>query len=41
MAGAGFADKGAHVDQAGGNDLAGAIDDVGAFGHAGGTNAAL
>ena len=41
VAGAGLADKGAHVDQAGGDDLAGAIDDVGAFGHAGGADAAL
>src|SRR5271155_5776634 len=40
MAGAGFADKGAHVDQPGGDDLAGAIDDVGALGHAGRTDAA-
>ena len=41
MAGAGLADKGAHVDQPGGDDLAGAIDDVGALGHAGGADAAL
>ncbi len=41
VAGAGFADKGAHVDQAGRDDLAGAIDDVGALGHAGSPNAAL
>ena len=40
VAGAGLADKGAHVDQPGGDDLAGAIDDVGAFGHAGRTDAA-
>ena len=40
MARAGLADKGAHVDQAGGDDLAGAIDDVGAFRHAGRANAA-
>ena len=40
VAGAGLADKGAHVDQPGGDDLAGAIDDVGAFGHAGGADAA-
>ena len=41
MAGAGLADKGAHVDQPGGDDLAGAIDDVRAFGHAGSADAAL
>ena len=41
VAGTGLADKGAHVDQPGGDDLAGAIDDVGAFGHAGGADAAL
>ena len=41
VAGAGLADKGAHVDQPGGDDLAGAIDDVGAFGHAGRADAAL
>ena len=40
MAGAGLADKGAHVDQSGCDDLAGAIDDVGTFGHAGGADAA-
>ena len=40
VAGAGLADKGTHVDQSGRNDLAGAIDDVGAFGHAGRTDAA-
>ena len=40
VAGAGLADEGAHVDQPGGDDLAGAIDDVGALGHAGGANAA-
>ena len=40
MAGAGLADEGAHVDQAGRHDLAGAIDDVGAFRHAGGADAA-
>ena len=40
MAGAGLADESAHVDQPGGHDLAGAIDDVGAFRHAGGTDAA-
>ncbi len=39
MAGARLADKGTHVDQAGCDDLAGAIDDVGAFGHAGGADA--
>src|SRR5581483_8437394 len=38
---AGFADKGAHVDETRGNNLARAIDDVGAFGHAGRTYAAL
>ena len=36
-----LADKGAHVDQPGGDDLAGAIDDVGTFRHAGGADAAL
>ena len=41
VAGAGLADKSAHVDQAGGDDLAGTIDDVGALGHAGSPNAAL
>src|ERR1700723_2932636 len=40
VAAAGLADKSAHVDQAGRDDLAGAIDDVGAFGHAGRTDAA-
>ncbi len=41
VAGAGLADKGAHVDQPGGYDLAGAIDDVGALRHAGRADAAL
>ena len=36
-----FADEGAHVDQARRDHLAAAIDDVGAFGHAGRTNAFL
>jgi hypothetical protein len=40
VAGAGLADESAHVDQPGGDDLAGAIDDVGAFGHAGRADAA-
>ncbi len=40
VAGAGLADKGAHVDQPGCDDPAGAIDDVGAFGHAGRADAA-
>ena len=40
MAGAGLADEGAHVDQAGRDDLAGAVDDLGAFGHAGRADAA-
>src|SRR5581483_9170179 len=40
MAQARLADKGAHIDQAGRHDLAGAIDDVGAFGHAGRADAA-
>ncbi len=39
MAGAGFADKGAHVDQAGRDDLAAAVDRLGAFRHAGGADA--
>ena len=41
VVGAGLADEGAHVDQAGGDDLAGAIDDLGALGHAGRADAAL
>src|SRR4029078_4610205 len=41
VAGAGFADKGAHIDQPRGHDLARAIDDVGTFGDAGSANAAL
>ena len=40
MAGAGLADERADIDQAWRDDLAGAIDDVGAFGHAGGADAA-
>ncbi len=40
VAGAGLADKGAHVDQPGRDDLAGAIDDIGTLGHAGGADAA-
>src|SRR5258707_14400889 len=40
VAGAGFADKGAHVDQPGRDDLAGAIDDIGTLGHAGAADAA-
>jgi hypothetical protein len=39
--GAGLADKGAHVDQAGRNDVAFAIDDFGALRHAGRADAAL
>jgi hypothetical protein len=39
MARAGLADKGTHVDQAGRHDLAGAIDDLGAFRHAGSCDA--
>ena len=39
--GAGLADEGAHVDQAGRDDLAAAVDDLGAFRHAGRADAAL
>ena len=39
--GAGLADEGAHVDQAGRDDVAAAIDDLGAFRHAGRADAAL
>ena len=38
---AGLADEGAHVDQAGGDDLAAAVDHLGAFGNAGRADAAL
>ena len=38
---AGLADEGAHVDQAGRDDVAAALDDLGAFGHAGRADAAL
>ena len=41
MAGAGLADEGAHVDQAGRDQLAAAVDDVGAFRHAAGADALL
>ena len=41
MLGAGLADEGAHVDQAGRNDVALAVDDLGALRHAGGADAAL
>jgi hypothetical protein len=40
MTGTGLADERAHVDQAGRDDLSGTVDDVGAFGHAGGADAA-
>ncbi len=36
-----LADEGAHVDQAGGDELAAAVDDVGAFRHAGSADAFL
>src|SRR5690606_9633092 len=36
-----LADEGAHVDEAGRDDLAAAIDDLGALGHAGSADAAL
>ena len=39
--GAGLADEGAHVDQAGRHDVAAAVDDLGALGHAGRADAAL
>ena len=39
--GARLADEGAHVDQAGRDELAAAVDDLGAFGHAGRADAAL
>ena len=41
MAGAGLADEGAHVDEAGRDQLAAAVDDVGAFRHAAGADALL
>ena len=41
MAGARFADEGAHVDEAGRDQLAAAVDHVGAFRHAGGADALL
>ncbi len=41
MAGAGLADEGAHVDEAGRDQLAAAVDHVGAFRHAGGADALL
>ncbi len=39
--GAGFADEGAHVDEAGRHDPAAAVDDLGALRHAGGADARL
>ena len=39
VAGAGLADEGAHVDEAGRDQLAAAVDHVGAFRHAGGADA--
>ena len=39
MAGTRLADESAYVDQAGRDDLAGTVDDVGAFGHACGADA--
>jgi hypothetical protein len=39
MAGARLADESAYVDQARRDDLAGTVDDVGAFGHARGADA--
>ena len=41
MFGAGFADEGPHVDEAGRDDLAAAVDDLGALRHAGGADAGL
>ena len=41
VVGAGLADEGAHVDQAGRDQLAAAVDHFGAFRHAGGADAAL
>ncbi len=41
LAGARLADEGAHVDQAGRDQLAAAVDDLGAFRHAGGADAVL
>jgi len=41
VAGAGLADEGAHVDEAGRDQLAAAVDDLGAFRHAGRADALL